>query len=183
MRRKELPTIARRLFDDGRAAFKAKDAARAQEQFDLLLQILDDPAMKGRPETDDLRALAEGYVTLATAPALPAAEAEGPGPSAPARIDTIQADTLIEAVALQQAVPVWVPPAGAAGAREYVGSIKVRIGADGRVKSAIIEKATYPSYDAAIVQASRQWIYKPATRNGQAVESEKVVAFQLRPRG
>jgi hypothetical protein len=51
------------------------------------------------------------------------------------------------------------------------------------VKSATIEKATYPSYDAAILQASRQWIYKPATRNGQAVESEKLVAFQLRPRG
>ena len=183
MRKKELPAIARRLFEDGRAAFKEKDTARAHRQFDLLLQILNDPAMKGRPETEDVRVLAEGFVTLAAAPPAPAPEADGPGPSAPAsRSETLQADTLVEAIALQQAVPVWVPPSGAAGSREYIGAIKVRIGADGRVKSSAIDKATYPSYDAAIVQASRQWIYKPATRNGQAVESEKVVAFQLRPR-
>ena len=77
---------------------------------------------------------------------------------------------------------MWLPPDSAAGAREYLGAIKVRIGVDGRVKSATIERATYPSYDARILQAARGWVYKPATRNGQVVESEKVIAFQLRPR-
>jgi hypothetical protein len=30
---------------------------------------------------------------------------------------------------------------------------------------------------------SRQWLYKPATRNGEAVESERVIAVKLSPRG
>jgi hypothetical protein len=180
MRKKELPVVAKRLLDDGRAAFKEKDFTQAQRSFDLLRQVLDDPAMKGRPEAEDLRTLADGFAALSTAVVAPPAPT-GPAPAAePTQM--LQPDTVVEAIPLQQDVPVWVPPNAIAGAREFIGSIKVRIGADGRVKSSIIEKATYPSYDARLLQASRQWLYKPATRNGQAVESEKVIGYQLRPR-
>jgi TonB family protein len=75
-----------------------------------------------------------------------------------------------------------VPPNAIAGAREYLGAIRVRIGADGKVMSATIEKPTYPSYDARLLQAARQWIYKPATRNGEPIESERVIPIQLRPK-
>jgi hypothetical protein len=185
MRRKELPTVARRLLDDGRVAFKEKDFTQAQRNFDLLRQVLDDQAMRGRPEADDLRTLADGFAALSTAVVTPSAPAPAPAAPAPAAQPTqmLQPDTVVEAIAVQQDVPVWVPPDAVSGAREYVGSIKVRIGTDGRVKSSSIEKPTTPSYDARLLQASRQWIYKPAMRNGQAVESEKVIGYQLRPRG
>jgi TonB family protein len=183
MRKKELPGVARRLLDDGRAAFKEKDLPRAQRNFDVLQKVLDDPTMKGRPETEDLRIIADGFAALsvaATSPP-PADSSSAPAP-APAPGTMLQPDTMVEAVPIQQDVPVWVPPDAIAGAREFIGAIKVRIGADGRVKSSTIEKPTYPTYDARLLQASRQWIYKPATRNGQPVESEKVIPYQLRPR-
>jgi TonB family protein len=180
MRKKELPGVARRLLDDGRAAYKEKDFPRAQRNFDVLRRVLDDASMKGRPEMEDLRAIADGFAALSVAATAPA---PSPGASAaPAPATVLHPDTMVEAIPLQQEVPVWVPPDAIAGAREYMGAIKVRIGADGRVKSATIETPTHPGYDARILQASRQWTYRPATRNGQAVESEKVIAFQLRPR-
>ena len=67
IRRKELPGVSRRILDSGRASFEAKNTAQAQRQFDLLLKLLDDPAMEGRPEREDLRALAKGYSTLLVA--------------------------------------------------------------------------------------------------------------------
>jgi TonB family protein len=184
MRKKELPSVARRLLEDGRAAYKEKEFARAQRNFDLLRKVLDDGAMKGRPETDDLRVLADGFAALSVAATAPApAPASAPEPrSSNSTAPMVQADTMIEAVPVQQDIPVWIPPNALAGTRDYIGAIKVKIGADGRVKSATIERPTYPSYDARLLHASRQWLYKPATRNGQAIESEKVIPIKLTPR-
>jgi len=178
MRRKELPGITRKLFDDGRAAYKDKQFARAQKNFDLLLQLLDDPGMKGRPETDDMRVLAEGFVALTSASAAPpAAKPDTPAETA---VRTTGLPMIQPPVALQQSLPDWQPPDRAAASRDYIGSIKVMIGTDGRVKSAVIERATYPTYDARLLQVAKQWVYKPAMRDGEPVESEKVIAIQLR---
>jgi TonB family protein len=238
MRKKELPAVARRLLDTGRAAFQEKDFARAQQDLTLLLQILDDPAMRGRPETSDLRVLAEGFATLAAAqggpsrpgatPASPTSsslsaqkptsgtappvaasngESSGSGPSdrgpanggssnggssnggfsspsapLPQGTEVVQADNMTEPVPILQQPPPWIPPNPIAASKEYLGSVRVRIGVDGRVISATIEQPTYPSYDARLLQVARQWLYKPATRNGEPVESERVVPVQLRPR-
>ena len=178
MRRKELPGIARKLFDEGKAAYKEKELPRAQRNFQLLLQLLDDPALKGRPENEDLRALAEGFVAL-----LDSASAPAPPPPATATetvIRTSGTPAMEPPVAIQQTLPEWMPTDKLAGSRDYVGSIKVTIGIDGRVKSAAIEKATHPIYDARLLQVAKGWLYKPATRNGEPVESEKVIAIQLR---
>jgi hypothetical protein len=183
MRKKQLPIVARKLLDEGRVAFKEKDFPGAARSFEVLRRVLDDPSMKGRPEAEDLRVLADGFSALSvavTAPAPPGSpRPDAPAPAAPAML---QPDMLIEAVALQQVAPVWTPPDAIAGAREYVGLIRVRIAADGRVKSSSIEKPTVASYDARLLQASRGWIYKPAMRNGEPVESEKVISYQLKPR-
>jgi TonB family protein len=179
MRKKELPGVARRLFDEGRAAFKEKQFERAERNFSLLLQLLDDPALKGRPENDDLRVLAEGFVALTNAATPPPPASEAPAETV---VRTSGLPAVEPPVAVQQSLPEWAPPDKLAGSRDYVGSLKVTIGADGRVKSASIEKATYPTYDARLLQVARSWVYKPATRNGEPVESEKVIAIQLRRR-
>jgi hypothetical protein len=181
MRKKELPAVARRLLDAGRAAFTEKDFARATETLGVLLPLLDDPALKGRPETEDLRILAQGFATLAEASAAPPPPAPAAAPE-PAPEPPVRADMLTAPVPVLQEVPVWVPPNPIAGSREYNGAIRVRIGGDGRVISAVIEKPTYPSYDARLLQASKEWVYKPALRNGLPVESERVIPIQLRPK-
>jgi tetratricopeptide (TPR) repeat protein len=78
IRGRQLPSVARWLLDAGRTAFEAKDLARAEQHFNLLLKVLDDEAMKGREETTDLRTLAQGFMTLTRA-----ASAAPPVPSAP----------------------------------------------------------------------------------------------------
>jgi TonB family protein len=180
MRRKELPGVARKLFDEGRTAFKEKQFAKAESSFDLLLELLEDPVLKGRPENEDLRVLAEGFAALtganAAPPPAPAKVEEPPAPAA--RLETV----ISPPAAISQTLPEWIPPDQVAAAREFVGSIKVTIGIDGRVKAAEIERPTYPTYDARLLQAAKSWTYKPATRNGQPVESEKVIAIQLRRR-
>jgi hypothetical protein len=190
MRRKELPTVARRLFDEGKAAFKDKQFAKAQHNFDLLLELLEDPALKGRPENDDMRVLAEGFVALTTASSAPPPPKAEPPKAEPPRAEPPRSETAVPTtgtvieppVVVQQALPEWTPPDRVAAGRDFIGSIKVIIGLDGRVKSAAIEKPTFPAYDARLLQAAKNWVYKPATRNGQPVESEKIIAVQLRPR-
>lgn len=186
MRKKELPGVARRLLEAGRAAFKEKDYEKAQQQLEILLELLEEPAASDLPGSGDLRLLAESFVTLADASARengPNAEAMPASASAPAAAAPPPVpDVLTEPVPLQQAVPQWIPPNPTAAARAYDGAIRVLIGVDGRVKSATMERPTYPSYDVRLLQASREWLYKPATRNGEPVESERVIPIQLRPR-
>jgi len=188
IRRKELPGVARRVLDSGRAAYEAKDIPRAQRQFDLLLKLLDDPIMEGRPEREDLLAVARGFSTLlvaAPAPRPPAAETErsaappaaaaGTPPAAPA------VSTFVPASVIQESLPIWTPPNPAVARNEYNGAVKVRIGTDGRVKAATIDRPTHPAYDTALLNTARSWLYKPAMQNGTPIESERVIAVRLRP--
>lgn len=195
IRKKELPGVSRRVLDSGRAAFEAKNNTLAQRQFDLLLKLLDDPAMEGRSEREDLRALAKGYSTLlVAAPVAPAAPAgapsgarsntpasgEKPAASPPAAPTTASAFT--PAVVIQETLPVWTPPNPSIARNEYSGAVKVRIGTDGRVKAVTIDQPSHPAYDANLVRVARSWLYKPASQNGTPIESERVIAVRLRPR-
>jgi TonB family protein len=188
IRRKELPGVARRVLDSGRAAYEAKDIPRAQRQFDLLLKLLDDPIMEGRPEREDLLAVARGFSTLlvaAPAPRSPAAETERPAAPPAAAAATPPAapavSTFVPASVIQESLPIWTPPNPAVARNEYNGAVKVRIGTDGRVKAATIDRPTHPAYDTALLNTARSWLYKPATQNGTPIESERVIAVRLRP--
>lgn len=188
IRRRELPGVVRRVMDAGRAAFEAKNTAVAQRQFDLLLKLLDDPAMEGRSERDDLRSLAKGFSALLIAPpAAPTRPAAPPpadsasGAASPAPASRTNA-TFTPAVVIQETLPVWTPPNPTIARNEYSGAVKVRIGADGRVKGATIDQPSHPAYDAVLLRVARTWTYKPAMQNGVAIESERVIAVRLRPR-
>ena len=195
IRRRELPAVIRRLVDEGRLAFQSKDLARARENFELVLKLTDDPALRERPETEDVKVVARGFVTLAMATEVPApapppataatpvstSEQDGDGGEAAPTTNVPRLPTFEAAVPIQQAMPAWEPPGRAFAQTEYNGSLKVTIGIDGKVKNAVIERASHPAYDARLLQVAQSWTYKPATRNGKPVESEKVIAVQLRP--
>ena len=184
MRGRELPQVARRLLDEGRTAFKDKDFIRAQDSFDLLLELLDEPAMRGSPEREDLQLLAESFATLAVAvPAVAVQPEPEPEPTLePAARPAPVAAVVQPAVVVQQDIPMWIPPDVSAGAREYRGLIRVHIGIDGRVDAADIEQPTHPAFDVRLLRAAKEWLYIPATRNGQPVPSERLVTVQLTPR-
>ena len=192
IRRRELPGVTRRVLDSGRAAYEAKNVALAQRQFDLLLKLLDDPAMEGRPEREDLRAVAKGFNTLLVAapaaarPASPAEPERSPAPSSspssPPSSAPAVASPFVPAVVIQETLPIWTPPNPSIARNEYNGAVKVRIGTDGRVKAASIDRPSHPAYDAVLLNTARSWLYKPAMQNGTPIESERVIAVRLRPR-
>jgi tetratricopeptide (TPR) repeat protein len=191
IRKRELPGIIRRLMEDGRAAYQRKDLMRARHAFELVLRLVDDPAMAQRPEVADFKVVALGYVDLASAAPPPAPAPTPPTPAAPAvaekepspipsRPPASDAVISVAAVPIRQNMPPWQPRRAYADA-EYSGLLRVRIGADGRVKTAVIEKASHPEYDQRLLEVAPTWLYRPATHNGMAVESEKLITVRLQP--
>ena len=188
-RRRQVPLVVKRLLENGRAAFAEKNVAQASEQFSLLLKLLDDPVMADRPERSDYKMLAQGFATLLAAPAspspgsgaVPASSASSTKTSAPAEPRPATPRTFVPAVPISETLPPWLPPNSSIGRNEYVGSLKVLIGIDGRVKSATMVTPSHPVYDAALMNVVKSWRYKPATQDGAATESERVIAVRLRP--
>ncbi len=176
-RRQLLPSITKRLFADARDHFHAKNQAQALGEFEMVLVLAADPLWKDLPEAADLRTLAAGFVDLAGAARPPAPT---PDVSRTAAVADVKSPVMTAPVPIRQALPRWVPPDLASGHREYNGAVKIVIGADGHVSNATIQAATHPLYDALVLQVARNWLYTPATRNGQPVEVEKVLTVHLK---
>jgi TonB family protein len=64
------------------------------------------------------------------------------------------------------------------GTTRTIGIVKVCIDESGRVASASLSKSTkYPSYDAQLVTAIRDWRYKPFSARGKSVKVCGIVTF------
>ncbi|HEY3159415.1 MAG TPA: energy transducer TonB [Vicinamibacterales bacterium] len=186
-RRRIVPTIARRLFADARDQYRSKNNADATRVFQQVMTLAGDRVWRDTAEAEDLRTLASGFLELldgAAAPA-PKAAAEPPPPAAPPVVPPSPASIAaalgqLEApVPIRQTMPRWVAPDRVSAMRTFHGTIKVRIGVDGRVVDAMIATPTHPDYDKLLLDVARTWLYKPALRNGQPIEVEKVVDFNL----
>ena len=120
-------------------------------------------------------------VAAASAATLPRSEAAA-RPDIAAKVDApatpATARVLVPAVALRQNFPAYEPLPGHAF-QPVSGAIHVTIGADGKVKSAVMEVPIDPRYDARVVNATKQWAFKPATLGGQPIQSEKIVQINI----
>jgi len=88
----------------------------------------------------------------------------------------------VAAVPISQVLPLWTPPTGTLAHLGFTGAVRVLIDATGKVTGAMMEPSVYPPYDRLVLAAARNWTYQPATRNGEPVNSERVVQIVLRPR-
>lgn len=212
VRAKQLPATVRVLLANGREAYEAGTLAPAREAFALATRLLNDPALADWPDRETVLVLAEGFTSLADAAERQASEessgttgnaadpglvqTDAAGADAPALLASgapgmangqggaeAPAAGVLPPVAVLQTMPPWVPPDAIARARAYRGVLKVQIGEDGRVTSASIEEPSHPAYDVRLIHAARQWVFRPATRNGRPVASEKIIAVQLHPEG
>jgi TonB family protein len=184
VRQKMLPTIARKLFAEGREHYTGKEPAEAVRRFSLVLTLLSDPAFNDANTKQDLETLAKGFIDLANAAApppkaTPAVTENTPPPPQP----TPPADAPIappkvtQPVALLQTVPPL--PADVASRVGPRLVLVVLIDATGRVTNTTIKESAHPRYDMMVVQAARNWRYTPATRNGVPIPSEQVVTIQV----
>jgi hypothetical protein len=183
-RRKLLPDVLRRLFKEGRDAYDAKAHDQALQKFAALLAIAADPEMREVEGVADLQVLANGFADLSraarAAAATAAAAAAPPRPTAaapPAR----PAAPPLPAVAIRQEFPRWAPTNVNDRSAQFEGIVRVIIGIDGAVLSAEIVEPIHPAYDELLLDAARQWTYRPATREGRAVESTKDISVRLFP--
>ena len=56
----------------------------------------------------------------------------------------------------------------------------VLIDESGKVTNATVKESAHPVYDRLVSQATRNWKYTPATRNGVPIPSEQVVTIQVK---
>jgi tetratricopeptide (TPR) repeat protein len=176
-KRKLLPTIARRTFAEAREQFKNGLREEALHKFDLVVLLASSSPFKETTDAEDLRTLASGFIELARAsePAKP--EVKAPEPRV-AELPKPVSPEVIQPVALRQVIPPV--PTDVTGRAGPSASVRVEIGVDGRVTVATIQQSAHPLYDQLLVQAARQWTYTPASLNGRAIPSEKIVTVQLR---
>lgn len=206
-KRKLLPQLARKAFTEGRDQFRSGSRETALKQFELVMTLTADPSFVQTPEVEDLRTLASGFIELAKAtpaPAPPAAATNAAGrPSATTATTTaasnaaspsgtaaataargtekprnLEPPEIVQPVVVKQFIPPVPAEIGTQGKPTL--SVRVLISPNGRVTDASIEQSAHPLYDRLVLQASRDWVYEPATMNGRPVISEKVVTIQLR---
>ncbi|HEY1306531.1 MAG TPA: TonB family protein [Vicinamibacterales bacterium] len=178
-KRRLLPTLARRAFNEGRDQFKNGSREEALKSFDLVMTLTSDALFKQSSDADDLRTLASGFIDLAkaTAPPPPPAPVEAAA-KPPESSPPTQTPEIVQPIVVKQFIPPVPSELNDQGGPTL--SIRVVIGASGKVTDATVQQSAHPLYDRLVLQASRDWVYQPATLNGRPVPSEKVVTVHLR---
>ena len=188
VRQRQLPEIARARYAAAKATFDRKHFPQAEQQFRELLRLIDDPDMGGR--LSDLRLLVAGFLDLSTAsaapPPAPAAETRPapvapPPPSKPAlpsnHVFSAADAGVVAPVAVKQEVP-RVPSTITTQTRER-GILELVIDEQGRVTSLDIKVRMHPMFDNQLMQAAKDWRYKPATLDGKPVRYRKLVQINI----
>jgi TonB family protein len=186
VRDRVLPGLGRRLYDEGKAAFDRRAYDDAVEHFDRALPVLEALAVRGVGEMEDMRVVANGFLTLSrqllapppSPPALLPATTWAVRPLAALKADDVPSS---EPVAIRQDLPPWSHGLGGPDA-VFTGALEVLIDGDGRVEGAEVVIPVHPLYDAELLRATRAWRYEPARRAGQPVPSRKRVEVTLRSR-
>lgn len=181
IRQRVLPTLARNIYLEGKAALERRERAEAIAKFENVLGLTAHVAT--HPELEDLNVLAEGFLELSRALPEPKAVAPEPstaGDSSPAT-PAASPGVFTRPIALEQNLPRWNAPDPISRRTAYHGILRVQITPEGTVQSAEIIRRTHPVYDGLLLRAARGWLYEPARRDGVPVGSEVVVEVHLRP--
>lgn len=185
VRERLLPGLATARYSVAKQSYEDKDWDDAKRQFKELIALLDDPQMRGR--AGDLRVLAQGFLDLSVAaatpppaPAPPPAAEPAPAPAVPAA-PTIYAGGepgVVPPVTIRQELPP-VPASVVSTVREK-GLIDIVIDEQGRVTSMALRGRVHPVYDSMLLNAVRDWKYKPATLRGKPVQFRKLIQFTVK---
>jgi TonB family protein len=186
VRKRSLPAAARRAFTEAKANYDQKNYESARTGFEHVLAILNDrDAAEHASSLGELKQLADGFLTLSTAATVPPAPPEPaaePAPRpAPPRIYTA-ADEGVEApISIERVMPQWTPTNPAIAQRGFRGTLEVIVNEEGTVEWAGMSKPAFAAYDGLVVEAAKQWRFRPAMRNGVPVKYRLGVEIVLLP--
>jgi hypothetical protein len=198
VRKRLLPGITTARYEVAKATYDRREWAAAEEQFRIVLSLIDDPDSGGK--LIDLRVLTAGFLELSARAAAPPpppppveprpsapapAAAMSPAPLAPAtperpvpgKIYTAEDETVAAPIPLKQLIPN-VPQLMMATARAQ-GLVDVVIDELGRVIAMSMRTSIHPSYDALVLTAAKDWKYRPATFNGQPVKYRRLISINV----
>jgi len=102
--------------------------------------------------------------------------------SAAAQRPVLPPPGFVPAAPITQVVPPWQPGTGLSSQLAFSGAVRLSIDATGKVTNAVMEPSVYPPYDRLVLAAAREWVYRPATQDGEPVASQRLVEIVLRPR-
>jgi TonB family protein len=192
VRQRLLPRIAQTRYSEGKDAYDQKRFADAESQLREVLTLIDDPDMLGR--LADLRVLVSGFIDLTVAaltpsppPPPPVVELRRtPEPTAPATEPVAAPERIFGGddpgvtapVVIRQQLPRLSPQIGTAARSR--GLLEVVIDEQGHVVSAAVRMTVHPTFDQALLAATRDWSYMPATRGGQPVKFRKMIQVVTR---
>jgi len=185
VRQRLLPELARAQYAEAKASFDRKDFAAAEGQFRQVLTLVDDPQTGGR--LADLRVLAAGFLDLSAAaltPPPPPKKEEPPPPPPPVsppvkKIYNGEDPGVVAPVTIRQDVPRV--PVSILGRTRDRGLLDIVIDEQGRVTQITLRIAVHPVYDNLLVNAAREWKYRPATLNGTPVAYRKLIQITVAP--
>lgn len=190
VREKLVPMLARRLYDEGRAAFDRGAFVDAVQRFTEALPAIEALAGDGDRLMEERRVLTNGFLALARERVPPAAPTATPLVGRGWTVETLRppiagsagaAPAPSQPVPIRQDLPPWTPGLGGPDG-VFRGAIDVRIDERGRVVEARVVAPVHPLYDETLLRAAWLWRYQPARRAGLAVASHKRVEVVLRAR-
>src|SRR5688572_4447461 len=189
VRRKALPSVARRVYSQARHEFEEKNYVAAAAGFKQTLQVIADTDAESHSATlDDLKELSGGFLVLAEMKTVTIASPPAPA-AAPAAV-AVQvsrafyslADTdVTPPVVVTQAIPAW-SLASKLPLRALVGTLELVIDETGAVESAMMADPVWPPYDSDLLVAAKKWRYEPALKDGKPVKFKRFLVINVDPK-
>ena len=203
VRKTLLPGLVREHYKTARAAVDSKDFASAESQFIQLKAMLEeaDRLKVSDPTLSDMRLLVDGFLDLTrnsqasiakaappsappstptVAAAVAAAAPEPQTPPATRQVYDISASDVSAPVVMAQNIPP-IPLSLRSFMLEGRTTLMLDIQIDerGQVERASIRNSRYPTYDEILLQAARNWRYRPALKDGTPVKYLRTVFIAL----
>ena len=194
VRRQLLPGLIREKYRGAKSALDRKEFTTAESELVAVRQMATQADKLGVKDeaVGDLAVLAEGFLELARtsqaakqALAPPAAETAKPAAAKPAVNAALVFDASYADVAPPVIIRQSVPPMPTALIKSTSGKrglVQVTIEADGHVGDAVIREPVNSVYDLMVIEAAKQWRYRPATKDGTPVRYTKAIALAVADR-
>ena len=189
VRTKLIPELVAREYIEARRLYDDKAWPDAAAAFERVLSLATDADLTEdqKAALDDKRLLAEGFAKLAHAaatPTPPAAEPEAEAP-APPPAPVVDYTTVFDGgsagvvapVTLRQDIPRWNHPS--LPLPKATGTLDVIISPEGVIERATLTQPISAFYDRQLLEATRNWRYRPATLDGHTVRFRKLIRISF----
>jgi TonB family protein len=203
VRKTLLPGLVREHYKTARAAIDIKDFASAEPEFVQLKAMLEeaDRLKISDPTLSDMRLLVDGFLDLtrssqasaakAAPPQVPQAppvaaaaadatpEPQTPPATRPAVYDISASDVSAPVVVAQSVPPIPLSLRSFMSEGRTTLMLDIQIDERGQVERASVRNSRYPTYDEILLQAARNWRYRPAVKDGTPVKYLRTIFIAL----